>query len=296
MNSFIFFITLDYNPTQPPSDNWQTGPTCQAASQSNCDAHRWPVTTNLLAEADSCGARAPQAAPLLHSRAAPLIKTPRPVWPRCKFRAVKRSERKKNFLKTKQKKKILETPSEWASGGEAATDDDRRSRSPAEMEMESKYAALRRAAEEAAAVDAHAHNLVADGSAFPFLRCFSEADAADALALAPHTLSFKVHMQFSAPFIRTAPLGRLRRLLPCAARDRDGYDLCASPTLFVRLVRVTVCARLSRLQSFHLQNKKYIHCWVMQIIFAVKIYCCHLKKKWITVFHWIWLLRKPSQQ
>lgn len=57
--------------------------------------------------------------------------------------------------------------------------------------MESKYAALRRAAEEAAAVDAHAHNLVADGSAFPFLRCFSEADAADALALAPHTLSFK---------------------------------------------------------------------------------------------------------
>jgi hypothetical protein len=59
------------------------------------------------------------------------------------------------------------------------------------MEMESKYAALRRAAEEAAAVDAHAHNLVADGSAFPFLRCFSEADAADALALAPHTLSFK---------------------------------------------------------------------------------------------------------
>lgn len=105
MNTFSFFITLDYNPTQPPSDNWQTGPTCQAASQSNCDAHRWPVTTNPLAEADSCGARAPQAAPLLHSRAAPLIKTPRPVWPRCKFRAVKRSERKKNFLKTKQKKK-----------------------------------------------------------------------------------------------------------------------------------------------------------------------------------------------
>ncbi|KAL6641020.1 hypothetical protein ACP70R_019201 [Stipagrostis hirtigluma subsp. patula] len=56
--------------------------------------------------------------------------------------------------------------------------------------MEAKYAALRRAVEEVAAVDAHAHNLVAPGSAFPFLRCFSEADG-DALALAPHTLSFK---------------------------------------------------------------------------------------------------------
>lgn len=119
MNNFSFFITLYYNPTQPPSDNWQTGPTCQAASQSNCDAHRWPVTTNLLAEADSCGARAPQAAPLLHSRAAPLIKTPRPVWPRCKFRAVKRSERKKNFLKTKQKKNPRDTErvSERRRGG-----------------------------------------------------------------------------------------------------------------------------------------------------------------------------------
>ncbi|KAL5230331.1 hypothetical protein ABZP36_029107 [Zizania latifolia] len=57
--------------------------------------------------------------------------------------------------------------------------------------METKYAALRRATEETAAVDSHAHNLVADGSAFPFLRCFSEADGADALAFVPHTLSFK---------------------------------------------------------------------------------------------------------
>ncbi|KAL6842432.1 hypothetical protein ACP4OV_027859 [Aristida adscensionis] len=56
--------------------------------------------------------------------------------------------------------------------------------------MEAKYAALRRAVEEVAAVDAHAHNLVAAGSAFPFLRCFSEADG-DALRLAPHSLSFK---------------------------------------------------------------------------------------------------------
>ncbi|KAG2537738.1 hypothetical protein PVAP13_9NG336200 [Panicum virgatum] len=56
--------------------------------------------------------------------------------------------------------------------------------------MEARYAALRRAAEEVAAVDAHAHNLVELGSAFPFLRCFSEAEG-DALALAPHSLSFK---------------------------------------------------------------------------------------------------------
>ncbi|KAK1662808.1 hypothetical protein QYE76_050967 [Lolium multiflorum] len=50
--------------------------------------------------------------------------------------------------------------------------------------MEAKYAALRRAVEETAAVDAHAHNLVAAASSFPFLRCFSEADG-DALAFAP---------------------------------------------------------------------------------------------------------------
>jgi hypothetical protein len=56
--------------------------------------------------------------------------------------------------------------------------------------MEAKYAELRRAVEETAAVDAHAHNLVAADSSFPFLRCFSEAEG-DALAFAPHSLSFK---------------------------------------------------------------------------------------------------------
>nr|CAB3499489.1 unnamed protein product [Digitaria exilis] len=56
--------------------------------------------------------------------------------------------------------------------------------------MEARYAALRRATEEVAAVDGHAHNLVELGSAFPFTRCFCEADG-DALALAPHSLSFK---------------------------------------------------------------------------------------------------------
>jgi len=64
--------------------------------------------------------------------------------------------------------------------------------------MEARYAALRRAAEEVAAVDAHAHNLVELGSAFPFLRCFSEAEG-DALALAPHSLSFKVRRPPPAP-------------------------------------------------------------------------------------------------
>jgi hypothetical protein len=58
--------------------------------------------------------------------------------------------------------------------------------------MEARYAALRRAVEGVAAVDAHAHNLVALDSEFPFLHCFSEAEG-DALALAPHSLSFKVH-------------------------------------------------------------------------------------------------------
>ncbi|KAI5016278.1 hypothetical protein ZWY2020_006129, partial [Hordeum vulgare] len=56
--------------------------------------------------------------------------------------------------------------------------------------MEARYAELRRAVEETAVVDAHAHNLVDTASSFPFLRCFSEADG-DALAFAPHSLSFK---------------------------------------------------------------------------------------------------------
>ncbi|CAN6196302.1 unnamed protein product [Urochloa humidicola] len=56
--------------------------------------------------------------------------------------------------------------------------------------MEARYTALRRAVEEVAAVDAHAHSLVAPGSTFPFLWCFSEAKE-DALTLAAHSLSFK---------------------------------------------------------------------------------------------------------
>jgi hypothetical protein len=64
--------------------------------------------------------------------------------------------------------------------------------------MEARYEALRRATEEVAAVDAHAHNLVEHGSAFPFLRCFSEAEG-DALALAPHSLSFKVKAKAPPP-------------------------------------------------------------------------------------------------
>uniref|UniRef100_A0A8I7BGC8 GS catalytic domain-containing protein n=1 Tax=Hordeum vulgare subsp. vulgare TaxID=112509 RepID=A0A8I7BGC8_HORVV len=58
------------------------------------------------------------------------------------------------------------------------------------MDMEAKYADLRRAAEETAVVDAHAHDLLAAGSTLPFTRCFSEADG-DALTLAPHSLPFK---------------------------------------------------------------------------------------------------------
>ncbi|VAH15977.1 unnamed protein product [Triticum turgidum subsp. durum] len=56
--------------------------------------------------------------------------------------------------------------------------------------MEARYAELRRAVEDTPAVDAHAHNLVDTASSLPFLRCFSEADG-DALAFAPHSLSFK---------------------------------------------------------------------------------------------------------
>nr|CAB3452973.1 unnamed protein product [Digitaria exilis] len=57
-------------------------------------------------------------------------------------------------------------------------------------DMDARYAALRRAVEATPAVDAHAHSLVAPGSAFPFHRCFSEAEG-DVLAHAPHSLSFK---------------------------------------------------------------------------------------------------------
>uniref|UniRef100_A0A2P2KJB2 Amidohydrolase-related domain-containing protein n=1 Tax=Rhizophora mucronata TaxID=61149 RepID=A0A2P2KJB2_RHIMU len=57
----------------------------------------------------------------------------------------------------------------------------------AEME----FAGLREAIEKVELVDAHAHNIVALDSSFPFINGFSEA-AGDALASAPHSLSFKV--------------------------------------------------------------------------------------------------------
>ncbi|GER36840.1 glutamine synthetase [Striga asiatica] len=53
-----------------------------------------------------------------------------------------------------------------------------------------KFAALKTAVDTAELVDAHAHNIVAADSTFPFLSCFSEA-AGEALSYAPHTINFK---------------------------------------------------------------------------------------------------------
>ncbi|XP_042042819.1 protein fluG-like [Salvia splendens] len=52
------------------------------------------------------------------------------------------------------------------------------------------YAALKAAVETAELVDAHAHNIVALDSTFPFISCFSEATG-DALSAVPHTINFK---------------------------------------------------------------------------------------------------------
>lgn len=54
-----------------------------------------------------------------------------------------------------------------------------------------RFASLKAAVETAELVDAHAHNIVAVDSTFPFLNCFSEATG-DALSDAPHTINFKV--------------------------------------------------------------------------------------------------------
>ncbi|KAJ9181506.1 hypothetical protein P3X46_009631 [Hevea brasiliensis] len=53
---------------------------------------------------------------------------------------------------------------------------------------------LRQAIEEVMLVDAHAHNIVALDSSFPFINSFSEA-AGDALSFAPHSLSFKRNLR-----------------------------------------------------------------------------------------------------
>ncbi|KAK4432486.1 protein fluG [Sesamum alatum] len=53
-----------------------------------------------------------------------------------------------------------------------------------------RFAALKTAVEKAELVDAHAHNIVALDSAFPFLNCFSEASG-EALSDVPHTINFK---------------------------------------------------------------------------------------------------------
>ncbi|GAB2272270.1 hypothetical protein Dimus_007090 [Dionaea muscipula] len=56
--------------------------------------------------------------------------------------------------------------------------------------MVEKLAELKEAIERLDLIDAHAHNIVAVDSSFPFIKCFSEADG-DALTFAPHSLSFK---------------------------------------------------------------------------------------------------------
>lgn len=60
-----------------------------------------------------------------------------------------------------------------------------------EREMEMGFEELKEAIEKAELVDAHAHNIVALDSSFPFIGTFSEATG-DALSFAPHSLSFKV--------------------------------------------------------------------------------------------------------
>ncbi|KAK1289968.1 hypothetical protein QJS10_CPB18g01692 [Acorus calamus] len=60
--------------------------------------------------------------------------------------------------------------------------------------MERRYDELRRAVEAVEIVDAHAHNIVAVDSSFPFMKCFTEAEG-DALSLAPQTLSFKRNLR-----------------------------------------------------------------------------------------------------
>lgn len=62
---------------------------------------------------------------------------------------------------------------------------------------------LREAVEKVELVDAHAHNIVAIDSAFPFVNSFSEA-AGEALSSAHHSVSFKV---LSLPPPRWASLG-----------------------------------------------------------------------------------------
>lgn len=55
------------------------------------------------------------------------------------------------------------------------------------------FTILKKAVDEAVLVDAHAHNLVAADSTFPFINCFSEAHG-DAAAHVPYSLSFKVYV------------------------------------------------------------------------------------------------------
>lgn len=53
------------------------------------------------------------------------------------------------------------------------------------------YRELKESVDQIELVDAHAHNIVALDSSFPFIGTFSEATG-DALSFAPHSLSFKV--------------------------------------------------------------------------------------------------------
>ncbi|KAL5995194.1 hypothetical protein ACLOJK_025252 [Asimina triloba] len=91
--------------------------------------------------------------------------------------------------------------------------------------MARKYEELKEAIERVELVDAHAHNLVDLDSSFPFLRCFSEAEG-DALAFAPHSLSFKVNSIYKVAFMTVGSLIR---------NYAKGSDLFCDSYLLARL-------------------------------------------------------------
>ncbi|CAH2064248.1 unnamed protein product, partial [Thlaspi arvense] len=63
-----------------------------------------------------------------------------------------------------------------------------------EREMDMEFNELKEAIDQVKLVDAHAHNIVALDSSFPFIGSFSEASG-DALSLAHHSLSFKRNLR-----------------------------------------------------------------------------------------------------
>nr|XP_016475391.1 PREDICTED: protein fluG-like isoform X1 [Nicotiana tabacum] len=96
-----------------------------------------------------------------------------------------------------------------------------------------RFAELKKAVETVEIVDAHAHNIVALDSTFPFLNCFSEASG-DALSDVPHTINFKRSLKEIAQLYGTS------LSLHAVQESRQRFGLESSSAICFKAAKISV--------------------------------------------------------